>query len=204
MRRLPLIVTMLLALPSALIGDTIPAGLKRVRQDVVLEVGEDARNYRFWLRSGFDPYRSRVVSLPLVPGQPYRVQPASVPGRYPPGLVIAVPQALVDQMGEQEVEKTLRNNQRLPGAFSSEALQFEEHISTYDSRECVVVRYRLEVRGGKSLGLVFLGDNAHENTASDGWLRGAVIVAGVLLSGLGVWFGWYVARRSKQAQPVTQ
>ena len=191
----------LLLLPAVVAADVgPPVGQKLVPQDVILEVGEDARNYQFWLA-----FPRTLEPLPLVPGQPYRIS-QGLNNLFSYGNVIAVPHKLVDAMGEQELRRALQDHkQQLPGVVvAAQPVFFGATLPADDTRECVTLRYRLEILEGKVMNLVFLGDNAHENTSTNQWPQGPVAVVGILLSGIAMWLGLRIVRRKQQPQLATQ
>lgn len=203
-----LVLGVLLLLPVALAGDSISVqpGQKLVPCEIILETGEEARDYQFWLRS-----RLSLELLPLVPGQPYRIQGRKKSSRDSTGCLIAAPRALIDQMGAREFYQALESHRPVPGSFrTGEELKFYTFISTRDKRTSVIEKYRLDIDATSGLRLrrqVLPGDNAPEDTAnneaSNEWLGGALVVIGVFISGLIMWLGLRLARRGRQSQPAT-
>jgi hypothetical protein len=210
----------LLLLPVAVSGDVPPpVDQKVVPTDIILEVGEEAGNYRFWLLTYRDEryYPGKAEPLALVPGRPYRIHGQ---GRDRRGTLVAVSQEFVDLIGERAVTEALESKKGLPealiaqqshkdmlnGGFVSQPKHFNfvAWVSVTDPRTCVLERYHLRIDAARGMYLSYRGDLVHENMTNIDWERGALIVAGVLLTGLIIWFGWYAARRIGQTQPATQ
>jgi hypothetical protein len=185
----------LLLLPQLARADMGPfPGFSRVPRHLDIEIGSEYPGYQFWLVSG-----RGVEPLELVPGKPYRIDGRDRTGSHRVAWVVAASTDMAEQLqATGQWQKAAIGE--LPGALSSERIDFLASVPFYDSRREVVDTYRLELVPGERVSLVWVGQNAGARRVKVSWaLAGAFAALGLM------WVGYRLLRlmrhRSGRAEP---
>jgi hypothetical protein len=179
--------------PGSALADMGPfPGFSSVPHDFVFEVETDSPDYRCWLVS---PRGAEL--LDLAAGRPVRVDGAGRTGSHRIAYVIAVPLALVEELGEANFAKVAMRSELPPSVKRSEHVDFYGSVAFFDSRSRVVDRYRVEITEAH-VRLVWLEQNA----GSD-WVKAEWAAAGIFLLVAALWIGWWVLRRLVRRLPTS-
>ncbi|QJW94449.1 hypothetical protein FTUN_1969 [Frigoriglobus tundricola] len=135
---------------GAVLADGASPDRSPVPHDLVIEIDSDFPAYRFWLVS-----QRGVEPLDPAPGRPLLVSGDGRNGSHRIANIVAAPAELGDEIGLNHLPS---------GAVRSAEIDFRKYVPFYDSRERVVVRYRLDFVPGRHVRLIQTDGNRSQET----------------------------------------